>query len=180
MPVITLQVPAPTCFYKERKTKDEAKILNVIKIFIPGQIMRRVELPSYQPSCFIDEETEAQRSHAVYLESQGYLRETQGMYPSRLIPYSIFSYSTTQMNFILENHCLYFQESTIPHPSSFYVLGTPIYSPSSVLWKLISQESLLWRYLHKLHHSQAYLHGKTYSNTRLWAMRSLQSLNIMS
>lgn len=81
MPVITLQAHDPTCFYQDKKTKDEAKILNVIKIFIHGQIMRRVELPSSQPNCFIDKEPEAQRSHAVYLESREYLMRNSGYVP---------------------------------------------------------------------------------------------------
>ena len=42
---------------------------------------RRVELPSYQSNCFIDAETEAQRSHAVYLESQEYLMKNSGYVP---------------------------------------------------------------------------------------------------
>ena len=37
MPVITLQAHALTFFYQDKKTKDEAKILNMIKIFIHGQ-----------------------------------------------------------------------------------------------------------------------------------------------
>ena len=37
MPVITLQAHVLTFFYQDKKTKDEAKILNMIKIFVHGQ-----------------------------------------------------------------------------------------------------------------------------------------------